>query len=1158
MQIQQASEDTTKDKMIKNEIEKEWILLNNEITVRDKEGNFSLHKDKEAVKSYFLNWVNTRTRFFHKLEEKLDFLITKGYYVDFFQWYSLEDMKKVFKKAYDKKFRFQSYMAAFKFYESYAMKDESGELFLERYEDRIAVTALFLAKNRENRVEEALQYVETIINQEYQPATPTFLNAGKLKGGLLVSCFKADAPVRTLEGVKRIEDVKVGDKVLTHSKSYKPVVELMRRPYNGDLISLTLEGNSELLEATTEHPILGIKREDIICKRNKQAACLQTNKKVCFAAPRLNKTDCIERLTEGISSVTRWYPVSSYKEGDYVAVSFDTQVIENQEFDLLSYVQDPTKFFTEEGKLYKQITSKYKGRRHNIQEIGVRRYINITPELGRLIGYFIAEGHLEKGVKNKEIFHGISFTFNTSEEEYHKDVKHLLSTIFDVEESKIKTTKQKSNCITITLRSKIVAAFINHLVGTGFATKKLCRELMQAPSLVQENILIGAIRGDGWAVKQGYEISLANKKMIEDLRILAWRLGFAGRMSRRDCANSQTPTYSLSLAIFSEELEHFARKVGKNLEKIDFSKKERSSGFAHINRDGYVLYKVSSTHTSHFKGEVYNLEVEEDHTYTINNFIVHNCYLDEIGDSLPSIGYAIDSAMYLSAVGGGVSFNFSKLRARTEAIKGVSGRASGVLPVMKIMEDTFSYANQLGQRPGAGAAYLNIFHADIEEFLDCKKINVDEKSRIKSLSIGVIIPDKFMELAEKDEPCYVFYPYTVFKAYGVHLDDMDLDNETLYQELVENVSVKKKAVNARQLLIKLSQVQKESGYPYIFFKGNANANHALKQIGSIQFSNLCTEVLQVSQVSEIRPYGEEDDINYGISCILGSVNIAPVMENKNIKETVRTAMYTLTAVSDETNVSRVPTIAKANKDLRSVGLGAMNLHGFLAKNQIMYESEEAREFADKFFMLMNYYSLVYSNEIAKERKSPFVGFEKSEYANGNYFDNYLKGYNTDFKFDEIKSLFEGIELPSISDWRALEESVREHGLYHAYRLAIAPNQSTSYIMNATASTMPIVDQIEVREYGDSTTYYPMPYLNDDNIFFYKSAYDMNQFRVMDMIATIQKHIDQGISCILHTNSKDNTRDIARYYIYAHKVGLKTLYYTRTRKSTVEDCVSCSA
>lgn len=679
-----------------------------------KDDEFSLHKDKDAVRSYFLDYVNKNTVFFYTLKEKIDYLIEQEYYIDFYQWYNFEQMKEVYDLVYAKKFRFQSFMSAFKFFQSYALRDDSGEKFLERYEDRVVAVALFLARGD---VAQAKDYALMLINQEYQPATPTFLNSGKKRSGELVSCF-----------------------------------------------------------------------------------------------------------------------------------------------------------------------------------------------------------------------------------------------------------------------------------------------------------------------------------------------------------------------------------------------------------------------------------------------------LDEIGDNLNGIGYAIDSAMKLSSIGGGVSFNISKIRARGESIKDVEGRAGGVLPIMKILEDTFSYANQLGQRPGAGAVYLNVFHTDIEEFLDCKKINVDEKVRIKSLSIGVVVPDKFMELAEKDEACYLFYPHTVLKEYGIYLDEMDMD--LMYEELVTNSNVKKKKINARHLMVKIAQTQKESGYPYLFFKGNANRSHALKEVGNVKFSNLCTEIMQVSEVSDIQIYGKEDTIRYGISCNLGSLNIATVMDNKRIKEAVKTAMRSLTIVSDITNIAMVPSVQKANRELHSVGLGAMNLHGFLAKNFIMYESKEALDFCNVFFMMVNFYSIQSSMEIARERSEAFVGFEKSEYANGNYFAPYLLK-DIEPQNAKVEKLFEGMSIPTVADWTTLMNEVKEFGLYHAYRLAIAPNQSTSYIMNATASVMPVVDVIEVREYGDSTTYYPMPYLDNDNYFFYKSAYDMDQKNVLRLISVIQKHVDQGISTILHTNTKDNTRDIAKYYIYAHKMGLKSLYYTRTRKASIDECVSCS-
>ncbi|MCY7780049.1 class 1b ribonucleoside-diphosphate reductase subunit alpha [Bacillus haynesii] len=536
-----------------------------------------------------------------------------------------------------------------------------------------------------------------------------------------------------------------------------------------------------------------------------------------------------------------------------------------------------------------------------------------------------------------------------------------------------------------------------------------------------------------------------------------------------------------------------------------------------------------------------------------------SCFLLEVGDSLNDISRAVDMAMQLSKLGGGVSLNLSKIRAKGESIKGVENSTKGVVGVMKLLDNAFRYADQMGQRQGAGAAYLNVFHADIDAFLDTKKISADEDVRVKTLSIGVVIPDKFIELAREDRDAYVFYPHTVYKEYGEHLDEMDIGE--MYDKLVENPNVRKDKINPRQLLEKLAILRSESGYPYLMFENNVNAAHALNHISKVKFSNLCSEILQVSQVSEYTDYGEEDVIGLDISCNLGSLNIANVMANKSIDQTVKLAVDSLTVVSESTNIKNAPAVAKANRQMRSIGLGAMNLHGYLAQNGIAYESEEARDFANVFFALVNYWSLVRSMELAKETGSTFEGFEGSTYASGEYFVKYVIEESDRFvdcapKTDKVAALFEGVHIPTVVDWFNLMCDVIKHGLYHSYRLAIAPTGSISYVQSATASVMPIMERIEERTYGNSKTYYPMPGLSAKNWFFYKEAYDMDMFKVVDMIATIQQHVDQGISFTLFLKDTMTTRDLNRIDLYAHHKGIKTLYYARTKDTTQGGCLSC--
>ncbi|EML9901933.1 class 1b ribonucleoside-diphosphate reductase subunit alpha [Morganella morganii] len=537
-----------------------------------------------------------------------------------------------------------------------------------------------------------------------------------------------------------------------------------------------------------------------------------------------------------------------------------------------------------------------------------------------------------------------------------------------------------------------------------------------------------------------------------------------------------------------------------------------------------------------------------------------SCFLLRIEDNMESIGRSVNSALQLSKRGGGVAFLLTNLRESGAPIKLIENQSSGVVPVMKMLEDAFSYANQLGARQGAGAVYLHAHHPDILTFLDTKRENADEKIRIKTLSLGVVIPDITFELAKNNEPMYLFSPYDVARVYGKPMSELSITEH--YADMVNNKAIRKRKINAREFFRILAEIQFESGYPYIMFEDNVNRANPVA--GYINMSNLCSEILQVNSASEYN-----DDLSYrhtgrDISCNLGSLNIAKMMDSPDFARSVDIAVRGLTAVSDMSEIRSVPSIDHGNRGSHAIGLGQMNLHGYLAREHIHYGSEEGIDFTNIYFLTIAYYALKASNQLAIERQQTFRNFEQSAYASGEYFSKYI-AQKWEPATEKVRALFAdaGITVPSQADWQQLKESVMAHGLYNQNLQAVAPTGSISYINHATSSIHPIVARIEIRKEGKlGRVYYPAAYMTNDNLEYYRDAYEIGPEKIIDTYAAATQHVDQGLSLTLFFSDEASTRDINRAQIYAWRKGIKTLYYVRLRQSALEGtevagCVSCA-
>jgi ribonucleoside-diphosphate reductase alpha chain len=537
-----------------------------------------------------------------------------------------------------------------------------------------------------------------------------------------------------------------------------------------------------------------------------------------------------------------------------------------------------------------------------------------------------------------------------------------------------------------------------------------------------------------------------------------------------------------------------------------------------------------------------------------------SCFLLRVEDNMESIGRSINSALQLSKRGGGVALSLTNLREMGAPIKQIENQSSGVIPVMKLLEDSFSYANQLGARQGAGAVYLHAHHPDIMRFLDTKRENADEKIRIKTLSLGVVIPDITFELARNNEDMYLFSPHDVERVYGVPFTEISVTEK--YQEMVEDGRIRKKKIKAREFFQVIAEIQFESGYPYIMFEDTVNRANPIA--GRITMSNLCSEILQVSDASEFN-----DDLSYkhmgkDISCNLGSLNIAAAMDSADFGQTIETSIRALTAVSEMSNITSVPSVAKGNDDSHAIGLGQMNLHGYLARERIFYGSEEGVDFTNIYFYTVAYHAVRASNRIAVEKGKSFKGFENSKYATGEYFDKYIE---TEWlpATQRVAELFEqaGIHIPTQEDWREVKAAVMEGGLYNQNLQAVPPTGSISYINHSTSSIHPIVSKIEIRKEGKiGRVYYPAAFMTNDNLDYYQDAYEIGPEKIIDTYAAATQHVDQGLSLTLFFRDTATTRDINRAQIYAWKKGIKTIYYIRLRQmaltgTEVQGCVSCA-
>ncbi|EDO1119558.1 ribonucleoside-diphosphate reductase subunit alpha [Listeria monocytogenes] len=528
-----------------------------------------------------------------------------------------------------------------------------------------------------------------------------------------------------------------------------------------------------------------------------------------------------------------------------------------------------------------------------------------------------------------------------------------------------------------------------------------------------------------------------------------------------------------------------------------------------------------------------------------------SCFIDTVDDSLQGIYDSNTDVARVSKHGGGVGAYLGYVRSTGAAIRGVKGASGGVIPWIKQLNNTAVSVDQLGQRKGAIAVYLDVFHKDIESFLDLRLNNGDQRLRAHDVFTAVCIPDIFMEAVERRGEWYLFDPHEVKAKKGWYLQDFYDETKgegafrEKYDELVADETISKKIVKAIDIMKRVMMSQLETGNPFMFYRDEVNRMNPNKHEGMVYSSNLCTEIMQnMSPTKMIQEIISGDQIVITkqagdfVVCNLSSVNLgrAVVAEEGTLERLIEVEVRMLDNVID-LNELPVPQATITNQKYRSIGLGTFGWHHLLALKNIAWDSEEAEKYADELYEQINYLAIRASNKLAQE-KGAYKVFKGSDWNTGEYFAR--RNYNS-------------------PEWQELAKEVAEKGLRNAYLVAVAPNMSTAQIAGSTASIDPIYSAFYYEEKKDYRRPVIAPDLNLSTYPYYeKGAYKVDQFASVRQNGRRQRHVDQSLSFNFYVPSGIKASKLLELHMTAWNEGLKTTYYVRSNDIDVEECEWCSS
>lgn len=981
-------------------------------------------------------------------------------------------------------------------------------------------TCLFADYPKETRLGYIKKFYDAL--SLFKISLPTPIMAGvRTPTRQFSSCFPADQQVLTSEGYKFIEDVNVGDMVLTKEGSFSPVKTLTCRQYTGE--------NFIKLKSTLSH------RNDF----------MSTEDHLVWTLPKGE-------------SEPKWVEAKDIKIGDYVSIPFNKEIIPLTNVRMIDYVNNPRYTLCDDGYIRKTTSDvRVRSGEYDDKIKPVKNDIVLNNDIFKLMGMYIGNGHCDKNV------HCVSFTMNAKDK--HK-IEFIVNTVKDNFglNCSISYNNNDHSC-KVSVHSYVFKEFILYHLGTGFNKKKISKEVMNSEHDKQLSLLLGVIETDGCLHNSGINIGLSNKFLSKQLTEISLRLklkpsisfnepGRKPPITRADGTISEVITREVSYLIFfsigsnasliKEYLGNDEARYANYLESsvmVTVPGSEEYSKYIRNNvifKDDYCFSRVTlAIHLlNETKPMVYDIEVENEHSFTAGSIGVHNCTVIDCDDSLDSINAATSSIVKYISQRAGIGINGGRIRALGSEIRKGEAIHTGVIPFWKMFQAAVKSCSQGGIRGGAATLFYPIWHLEVESLLVLKNNRGVEDNRIRQLDYGVQINKLMYQRLIEDKDITLLSPHSVEGLYDAYFNDQELF-EKLYLEAENNPLIPKKTIKATDLFTLLMSERANTGRIYIMNTDHMNTHSSfIEKEATIYTSNLCMEIgLPIKPLNNISD--EEGEIAL---CTLGALNLGMVDKDKleDIEESMDLIVRALDSVLDYQNYPVKAARNSVNK-YRPLGIGVINYAYYLAKNGARYSNSSGHRMTHELFEAIQYYALKSSVQLAKE-KGKCGAFENTKYSKGILpIDTYKKSIDEYAPF-EYKL-----------DWESLRKDIVQYGLRNATLTSLMPSESSSQVSNATNGIDLPRGPITVKASKDGILKQVVPdYKNLDSSYEYL-WYDSNNIGMLKLVAIMQKFVDQSISTntrynpVNYPNGKVPMKELLKELLIAYKYGIKTLYYHHT-------------